>query len=477
MYNEKIQKSKNNDFRLLRSSECQRISDEIRQYTTGGGLTSITIQGWWRGELRWARNRASLASDRRDAVVVVDRKPETFDRGIASTNQLDSLSLKSVVCSAERSARLNFDRVLPDFIVPAPTFETPQVSIWSDATYNMGATDRGRLVSSLTKAPEEKGMLSAGYLEILAAEFATTDEDGAVGYLTHTQAQLSLTVRHPQGAASGWAGLSSYDWSAIGAEALGSRAFDKCLASIEPVRIEPGRFTVILEPQAVAGLIGNLVQTFQRARAEEGKGPYSGGFDRSLGIWRSKLGLQIIDKRITLDHDPMNGQLGVLPHEGLRPVTWIRNGVLESLWYAHYRNFNDGRRASLRELNEGMPPSSFVAAYRMSGGQTSIDEMIATTSRGLLVTRFSNPILGLDSDSLLATGFTRDGLWLIEDGKISKAVKNMRFTESPLFVLNQVDQLGVPVPVFSPNPVQILPVIVPPIKSRDFSFTASTDAV
>jgi predicted Zn-dependent protease len=98
--------------------------------------------------------------------------------------------------------------------------------------------------------------------------------------------------------------------------------------------------------------------------------------------------------------------------------------------------------------------------------------MIATTKRGLLVTRLSG-VNVLDSQSMLMTGLTRDGLWLVENGKISKAVKNFRFTESPLFVLNSLDQLGEPVPVYSPD----LPAIVPPLKARDFSFTSLVDAV
>jgi predicted Zn-dependent protease len=120
-------------------------------------------------------------------------------------------------------------------------------------------------------------------------------------------------------------------------------------------------------------------------------------------------------------------------------------------------------------------------SFRMSGGETTVEEMIGTTKRGLLVTRFSNTRL-LDVDTLLMTGLTRDGLWLIENGKITKAAKNFRFTESPLFVLNSLEALGAPVPVFNPvsNPYEdagLVPAIVPPLKVRDFSFTSLVDAV
>src|SRR5690606_40043274 len=114
------------------------------------------------------------------------------------------------------------------------------------------------------------------------------------------------------------------------------------------------------------------------------------------------------------------------------------------------------------------------------GCDTSLDEMIRTTRRGLLVTRFSN-VAVLDGESLLSTGLTRDGLWLIENGQITKAVKNFRFTESPLFVLNHIEQLGEPVPVFRPVSHPFLggpmPAMVPALKVRDFSFTSLVDAV
>jgi predicted Zn-dependent protease len=112
--------------------------------------------------------------------------------------------------------------------------------------------------------------------------------------------------------------------------------------------------------------------------------------------------------------------------------------------------------------------------FRIDGGAhvTSVDDMIATTARGLLVTRFWGVQL-LDVPSVLCTGMTRDGLWLIEHGKITHPVTNLRFTESPIFALNQVEQIGAPVPVFSPE----LPALLPPLKVRDFSFTSLEDAV
>jgi predicted Zn-dependent protease len=199
-------------------------------------------------------------------------------------------------------------------------------------------------------------------------------------------------------------------------------------------------------------------------------GPFRLGYDDALQRWRSKLGLKVVDERITISHDPADPELGILPEPGMPPVTWIDHGVLTNLAY--------DREYALSYLNRNDPVRG-LTGYRMSGGDTSVDDMIRTTKRGLLVTRFSN-VGVLDRASLLSTGLTRDGLWLIENGQITKAVKNFRFTESPLFVLNSLEQLGPPERVFrrTSNPGGMLtPAIVPPLKARDFSFTSTIDAI
>jgi predicted Zn-dependent protease len=230
---------------------------------------------------------------------------------------------------------------------------------------------------------------------------------------------------------------------------------------------------VVLEPQAVCDFMELLVPTFTRERPESGTPtPWLLAFDDAIKIWRTKLGLKVADERITLAHDPADPALGIVARQTERPgpVTWIDRGVLTDL--GHLFETDVGQLEGRHQLRG-------PTGYRMSGGETSIEEMIRTTKRGLLVTRFSN-LRTLDRTSLLATGLTRDGLWLIENGKITKAVKNFRLTESPLFMLNSIEQLGAPVPVFRPTRQEggaLTPAIVPPLKVRDFSFTSTIDAI
>jgi len=472
------------DARILSEQDCETLAKRVFALASGPGETYINVMSWWNGELRWARNRTNLASDRRDIRLDIYRDVGK-GRGVVTTNQLDDVSLESAVRAAERSATLApVTRRLPPVHPPMPKPARPKTAIWSDATYAVTPEVRGEAARTLIEPAEAKGMSSAGYLEMHAGSHAmlssermgSTPAPWDVPYAAWTQAQCSMTVRDKEGSGSGWAGLSSYDWSKIDAPALAARALEKCIASQHPVALEPGRYTVILEPQAVAELIAIMETSMGRngrQAAEAGNGPWALAPDDVLHLWRTKLGLKVLDERITISHDPTDPMLGIFPEPWMEPITWFDKGVLTNLPFE--------RAYALEQLNvnAGRRP---LTGYRMSGGPTSIDEMISTTTRGLLVSRFSN-VRVVDNTSLLSTGLTRDGLWLIEHGKISKAVKNLRFTESPLFALNSIDQLGEPVPVFRPakDPYEtdrpITPAIVPPVKSRDFSFTSTIDAI
>ncbi len=285
-------------------------------------------------------------------------------------------------------------------------------------------------------------------------------------YQKFSHAQCSMTVRHPKGVGSGWAGLTSFDWGAIDGRALADRALEKCLASLNPVAIEPGRYTVVLEPQAVGALLEILFDSgaFSRLDSEQYVNmPFALGADPSLNIVRTRLGFQVMDERITISSDPLDPELGSLVRPGDSSCVWIENGVLRHLGY--------DRSYALRSLNDNVGPGG-GAGIRMAGGDSSTEEMIASTKRGILVTRFSTLRI-LDRPSVLGTGLTRDGLWLIENGKISKAIKNFRFTESPMFALNNVDVVGPAERVYAPPFARIVPLI----KVRDFSFTGVADAV
>jgi predicted Zn-dependent protease len=276
---------------------------------------------------------------------------------------------------------------------------------------------------------------------------------------------LTTTIRTPNGTGSGWAGGTHNDWTQVPASTeLAARAVEKAQQSTNPVDLGPGRFTVVLEPTAVGSLIRLLAFSLDARTADEGRSFFS---RRGGG---NKIGERVADDRVTLFSDPQHPAILERPFtdEGL-PVgrtVWIEQGVLRNLAYNRYWAEKQGTR-----------PVPLAGGIRMEGGEGTVADLVATVERGLLVTRFWY-IRGVDRRTLLFTGLSRDGTFLIEDGRVAGAVKNLRFNESPIAMLNNVESIGAPVRVVASESGGLgAAVVVPPLVVRDFRFTAVSDAV
>ncbi len=443
--------------RILSRDDCQSLFKRVLALSHGGGETSVNIDSVWLGNFRWARNQPTTAGDTTQHTVSIVRSIRGA-RSQISTNKFDDASLTLALRSVE--GLIQYYSENPDVSpFPGPQ-QYLQPHIWSDASYGLTAKGRSDVARQRSEPAVQAQLMSAGYLQVSANTRAVFNTSGMEAYYAATAAEYSVTVRNPAGTGSGWAGVTQRDWTQIDTAKLTAVAQKKCVDSSDPVAVEPGRYTVILEPQAVHSFMVNAIYALDRFAAENFQTVYT------LRPGQSKIGLKVFDERITLSTDPLDPVAGYIPfdYEGypFRPVEWVKNGVLRELAYT--------RQYALSQLGHGVPlPNPY--AYKMSGGTTSIDEMIATTRRGLILTRL-NGVNTLDGGSLLLTGTSRDGIWLIENGKISKAVKNMRFTESPMFIFNKVQQLGVPVRVYAGYPA-----VVPPVKVDDFNFTSLSDSV
>lgn len=463
---------------FLSRDDCIRIGRYMMREARNGGDTNVTIESMWHAELAWAKNRVTVATDRRENNVRVDRV-SNGSQGSAITNQIDEVSLEHAVRCAEWILRKSGSNLADTKDAPPPR-EYPKPAIWSDGTLHSDSAVRGRLIASLTASAESAGLVSAGFVSVGAVGRAVLGTYGYPElYFPRTAAECSITVRDPRGTASGWAGTSSYDWGKIDPVAIAETATHKCLASRNPVAIEPGRYTTILEPQAVFSFVSILLASLMRDPYEgtlrivqQPGGYFTEGHGQStfngvpVSFGTSLLGKQVMDRRLTLRQDPMDPQLGTdpfrAPQDPFRAITWVDRGVLTHLatdsWYAQTYH---GESAGF--------PSSGAARLESSEPPASIESMIAGTERGVLVTRFGP----LEAVGGLFSAYTRDGIWLVKEGKISMAIKNFRAQESPLFVLNQVDQIGAPMPVFNPP----VPALIPALKVRDFNFVGSSDAV
>jgi predicted Zn-dependent protease len=238
-------------------------------------------------------------------------------------------------------------------------------------------------------------------------------------------------------------------------------AAQKAAGSMAAKAIEPGKYTVILEPAAVSVLLENIMFALDARQADEGRSFLSkpGG--------KTKLGEKLVDERVTIYSDPQNPMLPTSNwNSDGRPqekITWIDKGVIKNFYYSRYWAQKQGVKA--------IPgPDSMI----MEGGTASLEDLIKGTDKGILVTRLWY-IRTVDPQTLLLTGLTRDGTFYIENGQIKFPVKNFRFNESPIIMLNNIEALGKPERCVSGESTYHY--LLPPIKVRDFTFTSLSDAV
>ena len=262
-------------------------------------------------------------------------------------------------------------------------------------------------------------------------------------------------MRTNDGTGSGWVTRDFNDVSKFDAAAASNTAIDKAVLSREAKAIEPGKYTVILEPAASIGLLGNMFRSFSARRADEGRSFMSkegGG---------TKLGEKIVDERVNAYSDPLHPDVptSTWNDEGqpLKKTVWIENGMVKNLSYDRFW-----------AKEKGVDPVPFPSNVIMEGGDASLEDLIKSTKKGILVTRLWY-IRSVDPQTLLYTGLTRDGTFYIEDGKIKHPVKNFRFNESPIIMLNNLETLG--------KQVRIDGNLIPYMKVRDFTFTSLSDAV
>jgi predicted Zn-dependent protease len=239
-------------------------------------------------------------------------------------------------------------------------------------------------------------------------------------------------------------------------------AIEKALRSVDAKALEPGRYTVILEPAATSELLGNMLAGFDARQTDEGRSFLSkkGG--------ASRLGDKLFDEKVNIWADPWNPDVPVLPWDDRSLIArgrmdLIKDGRVNALNYSQYWAKKKGVQATAM-------PGNII----MAGTDKSTQELIASTKKGILVTR-TWYIRMVDPQSVLLTGLTRDGTFYIENGQIKYPVKNFRFNESPVTMLNNIEEIGKPVVIGGDEvPFQML---IPPMKVRDFNFTSLSDAV
>jgi hypothetical protein len=397
------------------------------------------------------------------------------------TNQLDDTALLAGVQQCEALLR-GFPWIGSETWVKHETRlqETPvSVRLWHDATVAAMTTTRGTVVPEILEMVNGAQLRAAGFLGLMArAEAIVLKQDGVLFSHEETDGEITVTARSRDGRRSGWGGQTARDWSTIEYMSAAQQAITMATLCGAPVAVEPGRRIAVLAPTAIVQIFRYLGNQFAARPTDEGRTALSKAPPPKGG---NKLRQQVLDSRLTMSSDPADPDGGYRPYfdfgqeHATPPMTWVKDGILVNMAY-------DPAYAMDRGKSYAQNPYSL----RMSGGSTTVEQMIAACQEGIYVNRFSD-VRMVHRESALVTGVTRDGCFLIKDGKITKAVKNFRFLESPFFFLNNIEALGVPkraafgyTPPTRGEGIRTWPrppIVVPPMMVRDFNFSALSDAI
>jgi len=368
--------------------------------------------------------------------------------GSAITNVFDDAALQAVVRRAAAIARVSPPD--PEYMPPVPSEEAaryPEVArSYDEQTACCAPRWRAEQIVEATKPVEAKGFRLSGAYATGSGFTALGNSAGLRAYHRSTHAEMHCSVLGANG--SGWARQASNDVAALDASAIAGQALTIAEAAQCPADLEPGRYTVVLRPAAVFGLLGYLWSAFDAKATDEGR-----------TFLRGKLGTRVCGRNISIGSDPSDKRSPGRPFQsdGLasQKLAWIREGVLENLIYSRYWAARKKRAAT------GRPANTLVA-----GGDSTVESLIRGVDRGILVTRFWY-IRAVDPMRASITGMTRDGLFLIERGQVAGPIRHMRFNERLFDLLGRVEQLGVPERVS-------LSAMVPAMRVREFNFTSAT---
>lgn len=404
------------------------------------------------GNLRYARNTVTTAGSAENRSLVVQ---SSFGKrsGTRTINEFDDASIERAVRRSEELAHLAPED--PEFMPPIEQQKYLETRGFYDTTAGITPEYRANAARSSIAPAKARDCTVAGFIQDGSSWSAMLNSRGLFAYDRQTGVNYSATVRTNDGTGSGYVTRDYNDVSKLDAAAVSQIALDKAVASRNPRAIEPGKYTVILEPEASVELIQDMIYSMDARQADEGR-----SFLAAPG-GKTRLGQKLVDERISISSDPANPEIPTTPWLGdgraFERTSWIDKGVV--------RNTYASRFWAQQKQREATPPPANII---MAGGSASLQDLIRDTTRGVLLTR-TWYIRFVDPQTLLLTGLTRDGTFFVENGEIKYAIKNMRFNESPIIMLNNVDALG--------TPMRVRGCLIPPMRVRDFTFTSLSDAV
>ncbi len=434
---------------LTSESAFQQTVERILKLSSADD-TFITMSDSNAGTLRFANNQVvqhvSVRSPRLTVRAAFGRKT-----GSSSTNRIDQASLKETVYKAERIAKLAPED--PEYMSPLPRQEYNTVPSYNASTEALSPMDLATRTKPVIDACFGQQLVGAGIMSNSSSVRGVAASSGLFGYERSSDARFSLTASGED--SSGWTYNAHRDCTQLGIKDRTHRAVSKAILSREPREIPAGHYPVILEPAAVAGIFGPLLWSLGAKSYYRGDSALAG-----------KLGSLVLDAGLSVASDPENKDLlgGGFAGNGLATTKrdWIANGVLKHLYYDRFT-------AQEHNVEPTARPSAIVLSH--NGPRVgSVDDLISQTKRAILITNFWY-IRSVNRRDITVTGMTRDGTFLVEDGKIVSGLRNFRFHESPLRCFKDVEASTSPMEAITLERGKML---LPAFKLPDFYLSSVT---
>lgn len=441
---------------MLNEARCREIFEIIRR-ASQADETEVFLEASQSALTRFANNciHQNVAEE---GIHVSVRALVEGRTARATTNKTDAEALRRVAGQAVQSAR--WQPRDPD-LLPVPELQSYRaVERYDDETAEVSPEARAEAVARVVARAEANRLTAAGIFATTSVTQALLNSRGL--YAAHRETKAEFSVTYLNGG-SGWAKGNFTGVGQLNTEELAARACQKALANRNPQEIAPGRYTVILEPAAVLDLVGFLFYDFAATAAQDKRSCFT-----------DQLGKKVFGDNISITDDVYHPLQAGAPWDGegipRRAVPLVENGVLKNLVYAR----GTARKMKTEPTGHGLLlPNEWGEApvnLVFAGGPSSLEEMIRTTERGVLVTRLWY-IREVDPYEKILTGMTRDGTFYVEGGTIKHALRNLRFNQSLKEMLSQVERLG---PAVRAAGEESFEMVVPAMRVANFHFTEVT---
>jgi len=443
---------------MLNRDESLQICETLLAHaaTAGAEDAAVSVQSSVQSHARFADNRITTSGRAEDLginiTVWVGRR-----RGAATGNDSSAAALKQLANEAVQIARVS--PVHREYVPTLGPLTYGEDRGFAASTAEPDLAARASALGAVLDTCRTEKVTGAGFHSANASATGSATANGNRRYFRSSQAELSLTARSADGTGSGYYAGDHFDLARLDSQRIVEQAVGKAVRSQAPKPIEPGVYPVILEPQAVADLLGFLTGSLDARTADEGRSAFSGKDGKT------RVGDALFNERLNIYSDPMHPELPATPSTGegvpASRLSLIKGGVLENLNYSRFW---------ARERKRDATPGPVNYIIESSQPPVSMDDMIKGMARGLVISRFWY-VRQIDPRTLMLTGLTRDGLWWVEKGRIQYPVRNLRFNQSVLAMLApwNVEAIGAP--------ERRSPMMVPALKLSGFAFTSISDAI